>query len=101
MLDKTKQARRRRCLEKRKAEALELLGSKCIFCGSPEVQAAHVVPTPICGKNSRGSYRRWADVVKYPTHYRPMCPRCHRRFDALVALRLQHEASRPEEEIPF
>lgn len=91
--------RRRRYQDKLKVRAFDAIGRACVFCESEDdVQAAHVLPTDLRGPG-RGKKRRFADVVRKPEAYRPMCRRCHRTFDALVAR--MRAVSRVEEEIPF
>ena len=69
-----------------KKRAFDAIGRACVFCGRKrEVHCAHVKRTKLKGPG-RGKYHRFADVVKHPDAYRPMCPSCHRTYDALVKL---------------
>ncbi len=80
-----------------KQRALELIGTRCVWCGSEEnVDAAHIRPTPIEGKSARGMNARWSDVIKHSDCYRPMCHKHHRLFDSL-----RSQPKFDEELIPF
>lgn len=88
----------RRYRQKLKKRALDLLGDTCVFCKSQEnIEAAHVKPTAISGRNARGMSKRHKDIINNPDCYRPMCTKCHRTFDRLIAL----GKTIVEEEIPF
>ena len=53
-------------------------GGMCKKCGSKrELQFAHVLPTKLCGKNSRGSQARHDDILKHPLAYVLLCRKCH------------------------
>lgn len=84
-----------------KARALALIGDACVWCGSKEnVDAAHVKPTALRGPG-RGLEKRYKDVVKHQDHYRPMCKKHHRMFDAYVAGLRELLTKAREEPIPF
>ena len=91
----------RRHRVKLRERALDLVGRKCVFCGSCEkVEMAHLAVNGIRGPG-RGWERRYGDVVKNPKDYAPMCVEHHRLFDRLTA-RLREQAAREKEEkIPF
>ena len=56
-------------------------GAECQNCGSKEdLQFAHVFPTKLCGKNSRGSSERYYDIKKNPSAYVLLCVTCHNRI---------------------
>lgn len=79
-------SRNRRYQDRLKERAKNLLGSKCVFCGSEDrLQAAHVAVTSLSRAGAgRGMKRRYKDVVQNPDAYRAMCAGCHRTFDALT-----------------
>lgn len=93
----SKTERQRQYRARLRERGLAALGRECVFCAASEVQAAHVRPTGLSGRNGRGLDRRWLDVLRYPDAYRPMCAACHRTFDALVKIALAEEV----EEVPF
>lgn len=81
-----------------RTRALNLIGRDCVFCGSAfNVHATHVRSTGLDGE-SRGMDRRYLDIIKHPSHYRPMCRHCHGIFDSIT----RHiEPTVPEEPLPF
>lgn len=79
--------------------AFNEIGHRCIFCRASKVDAAHVMPTKLSGKNSRGMDRRYRDVIQNPDCYRPMCRRCHLAYDKLQASLGKCHVE--EEPIPF
>lgn len=53
-------------------------GGMCKKCGNKnDLQFAHVLPTKLCGKNSRGSQARYDDIRRYPLAYVLLCRKCH------------------------
>jgi hypothetical protein len=81
----TNAERLKRWRAKLKCRAFDAIGWICIFCGGgDDLHAAHVLPTKLKGP-SRGMDRRHRDVLANPDSYRPMCCKCHRTFDKLVA----------------
>lgn len=91
----------RRYREKLRERAFALVGYRCVFCGANEsIQLAHVGTTSLRGPG-RGLSRRYSDVVKNPSKYRPMCVGCHRTFDALVNAAVMDKIRLQKEEAPF
>ena len=84
---------------KLKVRAFAAIGTECVFCGSDQVEAAHVLPTGLNGCG-RGQHRRHRDILRHPDKYRPMCKSCHKVFDNLRKLWETREES-PKEEAPF
>jgi len=68
-------------LPKGKMEELrKSFGGKCKKCGNKQdLQFAHMSPTRLCGKNSRGSSERYFDIRKNPTAYVLLCVTCHNK----------------------
>lgn len=68
-------------LPKGKMEELQtLFGGMCVNCGSKqELQFAHILPTRLCGRNSRGSSERYYDILKHPLAYVLLCRLCHNK----------------------
>lgn len=85
-MNQKKKDRDRKYQDRLKRRAQDLLGSKCVFCGSEEnLQAAHVAVTRLSRTGpGRGMKRRFNDVIQNPDAYRAMCAKCHRLFDALT-----------------
>jgi len=62
----------------RMEELRKQFGGVCNNCGSKqELQFAHRMPTPLCGKNSRGSAERYYDILNHPLAYLLLCRYCH------------------------
>lgn len=52
---------------------------KCGICGHKQkLEFHHIKPTKFNGA-SRGSNRRWIDIVKHPDCYIPLCYFCHQK----------------------
>lgn len=66
-------------------ELRKQFGGKCENCGSnEELQFAHILPTELCGKNSRGSSDRYYDIRNNPRSYRLLCRICHNKIGPSV-----------------
>ena len=69
---------------RRKREMDELrnqFGGKCKNCGSKKkLEFAHILPTKLCGRNSRGSGERYFDIKNNPSSYVLLCSICHKRI---------------------
>jgi hypothetical protein len=62
--------------------ARELFGGFCYGCGangSTPLEYAHVLPTGLDGP-SRGTERKFLDVLTHPWSYVPLCRPCHVAF---------------------
>ena len=67
-------------------------GGKCKNCGSKKkLEFAHILPTKLCGDNSRGSKERYFDIKNNPSSYVLLCSICHGRIGDTSEMRQFHE----------
>ena len=82
-----KRARRKREMD----ELRNQFGGKCKNCGSKKkLEFAHILPTKLCGTNSRGSDRRNRDIKNNPSSYVLLCSICHMKIGDTPEMELYH-----------
>jgi hypothetical protein len=60
-------------------ELRDQFGGKCKNCGSEKkLEFAHILPTTLCGRNSRGQGERYFDIKNHPSSYVLLCSICHK-----------------------
>jgi hypothetical protein len=67
-------------LQEYKWRVAVVVGAACRICGTTPVHYAHVRPTK-CRGRGRGSVKRYADILKHPECYAPLCSLHHLQFD--------------------
>lgn len=84
---------RQRARRKREMDELRnQFGGKCKNCGSKKkLEFAHILPTELCGTNSRGSDRRNRDIKNNPSSYVLLCSICHMKIGDTPEMKLYHK----------
>ena len=71
----------KRYRENLRNKARELHGDKCVVCGEPATELAHVYPTGLRGPG-RGMDRRYRDAIKNSDCYVATCKKCNKKVEA-------------------